>query len=341
MPGVRLDRFLASTAVVLLLAAAPGGALGGTVTTRRSTPRLPRRIRRMPLRRHRPTADKATPQPLIAEPAGDDGIEATARQPAANATPHARQPAAPADDCRQRRQRPPAHAAARRSAGGARRAATADAAIADSCAISPAANSTASSAARRTAPSIDAFYSGRNYAPLWITDGKANDARQGRDRLSRPCRCRRARSRRLSGAGFRRAERPGRAGRSRAQADDVGHHLRAPCLDRARALVARQRRHRLRPRRRRSRPTFSPRWSKPRTSPRRSTPTSRTRRAIWRSRPSSRKSAPARATPASRRSRTDRCSRSARRTTACRNCASGSAFPATAARPTTRRSPTR
>ena len=29
---------------------------------------------------------------------------------------------------------------------------------------------------------IDAFYAGRNYAPLWITEGKC--ARQGRDRLS-------------------------------------------------------------------------------------------------------------------------------------------------------------
>ena len=39
------------------------------------------------------------------------------------------------------------------------------------------------SAKERT--SIDAFYAGRNYAPLWLTDGKAN-ARAHCDRLSWP-----------------------------------------------------------------------------------------------------------------------------------------------------------
>ena len=54
---------------------------------------------------------------------------------------------------------------------------------------------------------IDAFYSGRNYAPLWITDGKASDQAKAADQLSASCRCRWSRSRRLCGAGFRRAQR--------------------------------------------------------------------------------------------------------------------------------------
>ena len=90
---------------------------------------------------------------------------------------------------------------------------------------------------------IDAFYSGRDYAPLWITDGKVNDRAKaaiaylghvdadGLDPADYPV------------PNFRRAERSGRARRSRAQARPDGPHLCAPCPGRPRALVARQRRH--------------------------------------------------------------------------------------------------
>ena len=39
---------------------------------------------------------------------------------------------------------------------------------------------------RKERAGIEAFYSERNFAPLWITNGAVNDARQGRGRLSRP-----------------------------------------------------------------------------------------------------------------------------------------------------------
>ena len=48
----------------------------------------------------------------------------------------------------------------------------------NNCVISPAANSTASLAPRRIRTTIDAFYSGRSYAPLWFTDGKPNSRAQ-------------------------------------------------------------------------------------------------------------------------------------------------------------------
>ena len=94
---------------------------------------------------------------------------------------------------------------------------------------------------------IEAFYSGRNYAPLWITDGHANDRAKaaidylghvdadGLDPADYPV------------PDFKALDRPGNAGRSRTAAHHVGHDLRAPCVDRAHRLVARERRHRVRP----------------------------------------------------------------------------------------------
>ena len=93
---------------------------------------------------------------------------------------------------------------------------------------------------------IDAFYASRDYAPIWITDGKANARAQaaiaylghvdadGLDPADYPV------------PNFTALERSGRARGRRDQAHDVDRHLRAPRCDRARALVARQRRHLLR-----------------------------------------------------------------------------------------------
>ncbi len=187
------------------------------------------------------------------------------------------------------------------------------------CTISPTANSTASSATRKTAPQIDAFYSGRNYAPLWITDGKANaranaaiaylghvDA-DGLDPADYPV------------PNFAAATTPaeladaeikltmsvityahhasiGRVHWSRVSAD-IEYTTTAPEPADVLAAIAGAQRHCLP----------------------RSTPTSRIRRAISRSRPSSPTSAPARSTKRHGADRqAARCSRSACRTTACR-----------------------
>ena len=49
----------------------------------------------------------------------------------------------------------------------------------------PPESSTASLAARRSARPIEAFYSSRDFAPLWIADGAISDRAQGRGGLSR------------------------------------------------------------------------------------------------------------------------------------------------------------
>ena len=49
---------------------------------------------------------------------------------------------------------------------------------------------------------VEQFYKARDYKPLWVSDGAAGRARQGRDRLSRPGRHRWAQPRRLSDAGL-------------------------------------------------------------------------------------------------------------------------------------------
>jgi hypothetical protein len=83
---------------------------------------------------------------------------------------------------------------------------------------------------------IDAFYSGRDYAPLWITDGKVND--QAKAAINYLRRCRRARSRRLRDAGFR-LSRSCSNGRRRSKAVDGDDHVRASCFGRPSPLVAR------------------------------------------------------------------------------------------------------
>ena len=89
--------------------------------------------------------------------------------------------------------------------------------------------------------------------------------RQGGDRLSRPCRCRRAVSVRLSGAEFRVALDACRSRQCRARADNVGHYLRASCQHRPRRLLARVAPISNTTGRRRNRPTCSPASQTPKT----------------------------------------------------------------------------
>ncbi len=165
--------------------------------------------------------------------------------------------------------------------------------------------------------------------------------RQSGDCLPRPRRYRRAVSVRLSGAEFRRAFNAGRSRQCRDPTDHVGHYLCASCQHRARRLVARDGGCRLRQ---------SGAGAGRRAGHRRRRQGHGDRARFFRAAYAGLSGAQGQAcrnprrpdsTKPSRRSRADRCSRSACRTIACRNCASGSAFSATAAPLTTRRSPKR
>ncbi len=178
MPEIRVDRLLASTAVLLLLAAAPGGAIAAPMTDQEINAAVP-----MPEPANVPpptAADVATP---FATPAASSAATpapppaATADQPAAPAQA-ADKPATPAPAAATAGpETQPAKAAAEPVANPAPAAAAlspADAPIADQ--LRELANGKfdriiANKQARTT---IDAFYSGRSYAPIWITDGKAN-----------------------------------------------------------------------------------------------------------------------------------------------------------------------
>jgi L,D-transpeptidase YcbB len=180
MPGIRVDRLLASTAVALLLAASAGAALADPSTATGNKP-----VSAVPA-----SAAPTSAAPVSAAPA------ATAATPSATQTqPDSAQVAAPAT--------PKSDASGSATTSPAPAAASTPAAATVS---TPAASSPESAAAPPAAPpgpdaavadqlrdlangkfdhtisnkkdrmQIDAFYSGRNYKPLWITDGKANDS---------------------------------------------------------------------------------------------------------------------------------------------------------------------
>ncbi|HUI14160.1 MAG TPA: L,D-transpeptidase family protein [Xanthobacteraceae bacterium] len=189
MPGIRADRLLASTAIALLLAASAGAAFADPSNATGNTP---------------VSAAPANPAPASAAPAN---AAPTAAAPTAatpntpQAKPEATQAAAPAP------------AAPKPGTSGNAAATPAPAAISPAAETTPApaagapAPSAAQTAAAPPAPppgpdaaisdqlrelangkfdhlitnkkdrmQIDAFYSGRDYKPLWITDGKANDS---------------------------------------------------------------------------------------------------------------------------------------------------------------------
>src|SRR5579862_3911983 len=165
MPGVRINHLLASTAVVLLLAGAPAVTLAGpndTGATAAAVAPTP------------PDADKApaaTPQPLDSPdlpattgstpPAAAEPTPAAAAAPAATPEPTttATAPAAPA----------PAAAPA------APVLSAADAAVVDQLRNLSSGKYDRIVGNKKDRTIVDAFYSGRDYAPLWITDGKVNE----------------------------------------------------------------------------------------------------------------------------------------------------------------------
>ena len=174
MPGVRLNGLLASTAVALLLSVGTGGAFAQTAPTPGSDAALP--VLGGP-------GKTTTPEPASATPAKPDPAAAETPAPEA-AAPPASQPETPASA--EAPASPTTPTAAAPNAGGIETPATAatpapsappasaDALIADQLRemASGKFDRIVGGKAERTA--IEAFYSGRSFAPLWLTDGKEN-----------------------------------------------------------------------------------------------------------------------------------------------------------------------
>jgi L,D-transpeptidase YcbB len=208
MSGVRLDRLLASTAVVLLLTGAAGGALaepkaGSTMeaasTSAPAPTTTPSATDQSDQSATKPGETGDTPQPATKPQASSDQPSALAEPKAAVAD----QPAPPTESKAASDQ--PAAAAAEPAPPEAPAASAQDqtpAAVATPAAASPSdAAATAPPApvvadgnaaiaeqlrdltngkfdrivgGKKERAAVDAFYSARDYAPLWMTDGKPN-----------------------------------------------------------------------------------------------------------------------------------------------------------------------
>jgi L,D-transpeptidase YcbB len=218
MPSVRLDRFLASTAVALFLTAAASAetltpqpldspdlppsksaamsAPASTDTNSTATPTQQAQDTTAPLT----TGSITAPAPAASVAAAPEPTAPAPATPpaAAAAAPSAPAPAAaaatPASESAPATAAAPAPVPAAAAVTPAPVAQPAQAATAEPAAAAPTSNLNAADAAisdqLRTMASgkfdkdignkkdrivIDAFYSGRDYAPLWITDGKVND----------------------------------------------------------------------------------------------------------------------------------------------------------------------
>ncbi|MGA9949640.1 MAG: murein L,D-transpeptidase, partial [Xanthobacteraceae bacterium] len=155
MSGIRLDRLLTSTAILLVLMAAAGGAL----------------------------ADPATPDTTVTTPApGNTSAAApsdTTQQPDQSTTgstsPAAAVPAPAAPAPAASTPAAPAAAEAPVAAPATIVAASPDAPIADQLHNLTSGKFDQIIGNKQVRTQIDAFYSGRNYAPIWLTNGKAND----------------------------------------------------------------------------------------------------------------------------------------------------------------------
>jgi len=217
MPGIRLDRFLASTAVILFLSGAPVGALAEPASdagASSAAPAADSATAPAPADANKaavtpsPSADQTaapaatlTPQPLdspdlpptaeaaTATPASTppDKSANTAESPAPAAATVPAAPTSPAAAA-QPPETPtpaavatpalapqPAETAAKPTAPAAIALSAADAAVADQLHNMSSGKFDRIIGSKKDRIVIDAFYSGRDYAPLWITDGKANE----------------------------------------------------------------------------------------------------------------------------------------------------------------------
>jgi L,D-transpeptidase YcbB len=169
MPAVRINQLLASTAVVLLLAGAPAVTLAGPNDTGANAAAAAP----TPADADKTPAAVATPQPLDSPdlpattgstpPATAEPTPAPAAAAAPAATPEptttASAPAAPA----------PAAAPA------APALSAADTAVVDQLRNLSSGKYDRIVGNKKDRTIVDAFYSGRDYAPLWITDGTLNE----------------------------------------------------------------------------------------------------------------------------------------------------------------------
>ena len=215
MPGVRLDRFFASTAIVVLLSATVGGGvadtMGGSDAAAVSGTPAPEGDSGQAAGKQGGSAetpaapDRSAKPDAVAAPAGPAKPEPTAEPPAAATPPKpeqaSEQPApataaapAPAANSDQSAAKPasPAAAAIQNGEPAARPGDTTGPATATVAPATPAAvadgntpvaeqlRSLASGkfdrilGGKKDRATIDAFYSGRDYAPLWLSDGKPN-----------------------------------------------------------------------------------------------------------------------------------------------------------------------
>jgi len=182
MPGIRVDRLLASTAIALLLSAGSGGVFAAPATGNDNAPAAAS----TPVSAA-PAAEKA-PMPAAAAPVPKDEPAAAASAPA-NAAPAAdakpdsagaasttATPPAPAAEAKPADAVPaPATASAPATPAPAVAAVSGpDAPIADQLRELASGKFDRLIGNKNYRTQIDAFYSGRGYAPIWITDGKAN-----------------------------------------------------------------------------------------------------------------------------------------------------------------------
>jgi murein L,D-transpeptidase YcbB/YkuD len=182
MPGVRINHLLASTAVVLLLAGVPAVTLAGpsdpATNATAAAPDTANAAAPTPADTDKAPAATAAPQPLdspnlpattgsiaptqaSAPPATAETTPAAAAAPAATPEPAttASAPAAPAPS----------------AAPAAPALSTADAAVVDQLRNLSSGKYDRIVGNKKDRTIVDAFYSGRDYAPLWITDGKVNE----------------------------------------------------------------------------------------------------------------------------------------------------------------------
>src|SRR5579864_309665 len=189
MPGVRINQLLASTAVVLLLAGAPAVTLAGpddaganaaiaAPSTAAPTPADADKAKPAEStdQAATPAATAATPQPLDSPdlPATTGSIAPAATETAPAAAETAAAPAAsPEPATTASAPAAPAPAAAATPAATALNGA--DAAVVDQLRNLASGKYDRIIGNKKDRTIVDAFYSGRDYAPLWITDGKVND----------------------------------------------------------------------------------------------------------------------------------------------------------------------
>jgi murein L,D-transpeptidase YcbB/YkuD len=164
MPGVRINQLLASTAVVLLLAGAPAVTLAGpndSGANAAAAAPTPADVDKAP-------AVVATPQPLDSPdlPATTGSTSPATAEP----TPAPAAAAAPAAT-----PEPTTTVSAPAAAPAAPALSAADTAVVDQLRNLSSGKYDRIVGNKKDRTIVDAFYSGRDYAPLWITDGKLNE----------------------------------------------------------------------------------------------------------------------------------------------------------------------